>query len=67
MTPLPTARVEPPKRAPPSAEDRGYRIACGHELEFFLRPARRGGELRPLRAVPGLVYRMDPRVDPAGA
>ena len=53
------------KRAVAAAEERGLRIACGHELEFFLfRRTKRGIERYAEK--PGLVYRMDPRVDPRG-
>ena len=54
------------KRAIAEAEQRGLRLLCGHELEFFLfRRTRRG--LERYATGPGLVYRMDPRVDPAGS
>ena len=54
------------KRAIAEGEQHGLRIACGHELEFFLlRPNANGGYDRYVSS-PGLVYRMDPRVDPHG-
>jgi glutamine synthetase len=53
------------KRAIAEAEEHGLRLLCGHELEFFLfRRTRRG--LERYATGPGLVYRMDPRVDPRG-
>jgi glutamine synthetase len=53
------------KRAIAEAEQHGLRLLCGHELEFFLfRRTRRG--LERYATGPGLVYRMDPRVDPRG-
>jgi glutamine synthetase len=53
------------KRAIAEAEQRGLALKCGHELEFFLfRRTRRG--LERYVTAPGLVYRMDPRVDPRG-
>ena len=53
------------KRAIAEVEQHGLRLLCGHELEFFLfRRTRRG--LERYAAGPGLVYRMDPRVDPRG-
>ena len=53
------------KRAIAEAEERGLDLQCGHELEFFLfRRTRRG--LERYASQPGLVYRMDPRVDPRG-
>jgi glutamine synthetase len=54
------------KRAIAEAEARGLAIACGHELEFFLFRRSADGGLEPYAAAPGLVYRMDPRVDPEG-
>jgi glutamine synthetase len=63
--PLPTDPRGILKRAIAEAEQRGLRLACGHELEFFLfRRTRRG--LERYAQTPGLVYRMDPRVDPRG-
>jgi glutamine synthetase len=53
------------KRAIAEAEERGLEIRCGHELEFFLF-RRANGKLEPYAPAPGLVYRMDPRVDPDG-
>jgi glutamine synthetase len=53
------------KRAIAEAEQHGLRLKCGHELEFFVfRRTRRG--LERYVTSPGLVYRMDPRVDPRG-
>jgi glutamine synthetase len=53
------------KRAIAEAEQHGLRFQCGHELEFFLfRRTRRG--LERYAQTPGLVYRLDPRVDPRG-
>jgi glutamine synthetase len=53
------------RRALAAAEAKGLRLSVGHELEFFL--FRRGaGGLEPYQPVPGLVYRMDPAVDPNG-
>jgi glutamine synthetase len=54
------------RRALASAEARGLRLSVGHELEFFL--FRRGADsaLEPYQSMPGLVYRMDPAVDPHG-
>ena len=54
------------KRAIAEAGERGYRIMCGHELEFFLlRPTGSSGYEKYTQS-PGLVYRMDPCVDPEG-
>jgi glutamine synthetase len=65
-SPLPTDPRGILKRAIAEADHRGLRIQCGHELEFFLfRPDGNGGYDRYATA-PGLVYRMDPRVDPKG-
>ncbi len=54
------------RRAIAAAEAAGMHLMVGHELEFFL--FRRGpdGSLERYQPVPGLVYRMDPRVDPEG-
>jgi glutamine synthetase len=53
------------KRAIAEAEQRDLYLQCGHELEFFLfRRSRRG--LERYATEPGLVYRMDPRVDRRG-
>jgi glutamine synthetase len=53
------------RRALAAAEAKGLRLSVGHELEFFL--FRRGaGGLEPYQRMPGLVYRMDPAVDPNG-
>lgn len=64
--PLPTSPRGILRRAIASAEACGYRVACGHELEFFLLRRGPGGELERYAPVPGLVYRMDPRVDAGG-
>lgn len=53
------------KRAVAEAAQRGLRFQCGHELEFFLLKRTRRG-LERYATVPGLVYRLDPRVDPGG-
>jgi glutamine synthetase len=55
------------KRAVATARARGLEISVGHELEFFLLRRTGDGEYEPYQPVPGLVYRMDPRVDPEGA
>jgi glutamine synthetase len=53
------------KRAIAEAAERDLHLQCGHELEFFLfRRTRRG--LERYATEPGLVYRMDPRVDQRG-
>jgi len=54
------------KRAIAEAEQRGIHISCGHELEFFLFRRSESGALERYATLPGLVYRMDPRVDPLG-
>jgi glutamine synthetase len=54
------------KRAISAAEERGLAISTGHELEFFLLRRTPEGRFEPYQPVPGLVYRMDPRVDPEG-
>jgi glutamine synthetase len=54
------------KRAVAEAEQHGISVACGHELEFFLFRRTESGTLEPYASTPGLVYRMDPRVDPLG-
>ena len=64
--PLPTSPRGILRRAIASAEERGYRVACGHELEFFLLRRGADGGLERYAPVPGLVYRMDPRVDAGG-
>ena len=54
-------------RAIAAAEAAGPQISVGHELEFFLLRRTPAGGARALPAArPGLVYRMDPRVDPGG-
>jgi glutamine synthetase len=65
-TPLPADPRGMLKRAIAEAEERGVRIACGHELEFFLFRRTESGVLEPYASTPGLVYRMDPRVDSLG-
>jgi glutamine synthetase len=54
------------KRAIAEAERRGLSISVGHELEFFLLRRAAEGRLEPYQPTPGLVYRMDPVVDPLG-
>lgn len=54
------------RRADAAARERGLELRCGHELEFFLLRRAADGRLEPYQPVPGLVYRMDPRVDPEG-
>ncbi len=54
------------KRAIAYAEENGLSMSVGHELEFFLLRRAGDGRLEPYQPVPGLVYRMDPRVDPEG-
>jgi glutamine synthetase len=54
------------RRAIAAAEAQGLNIHVGHELEFFLLRRTPEGRLEPYQPVPGLVYRMDPRTDPAG-
>lgn len=54
------------KRAVAEAERAGLEIACGHELEFFLLRRTDNGGLEKYAPVPGLVYRLDPCVDPQG-
>lgn len=54
------------KRAIAEANRRGLRLQCGHELEFFLFRRNEQGGLERYAPSPGLVYRMDPRVDPLG-
>jgi glutamine synthetase len=54
------------RRAIAAAEAKGLRFSVGHELEFFLLRRTPEGRLEPYQPVPGLVYRMDPRTDPAG-
>jgi glutamine synthetase len=54
------------RRAIASAEKKGLRISVGHELEFFLLRRTPEGRFEPYQPMPGLVYRMDPRTDPAG-
>ncbi len=54
------------RRAIAEAESHDIRVKCGHELEFFLFRRDADGRLERYAPVPGLVYRMDPRVDPGG-
>lgn len=54
------------RRALATAEASGLRLSVGHELEFFLFRRGPGGSLERYQSVPGLVYRMDPVVDPQG-
>jgi glutamine synthetase len=54
------------RRAIAEAEKRGLRANCAHELEFFLLRRTREGRFEPYVDMPGLVYRLDPRVDPQG-
>lgn len=64
--PLPTDPRGILRRAIAAVREQGLEPFVGHELEFFL--VRRGddGSIAPYQPVPGLVYRMDPRVDPGG-
>jgi glutamine synthetase len=64
--PLPSAPRGILRRAIAEAEAHGYRVACAHELEFFLLRRVEGGRYEPYAPAPGLVYRLDPRVDPEG-
>jgi glutamine synthetase len=64
--PLPAAPRGILKRAIAEAQALDLRIVCGHELEFFLLRRRADGRFDPYAQSPGLVYRMDPRVDPEG-
>jgi len=54
------------RRAIAEAERRGLHVMCGHELEFFLFRRGADGGLERYAPSPGLVYRMDKRVDPEG-
>ena len=54
------------RRAIAAAEAKGMRLSVGHELEFFLFKRGDNGLLERYQPVPGLVYRLDPRVDPGG-
>jgi glutamine synthetase len=54
------------KRAIAEASARGLHVMCGHELEFFLFHRAESGALERYASAPGLVYRMDPRVDSKG-
>ncbi len=64
--PLPASPRGILKRAVAEAERLGLQVACGHELEFFLLRRNSDGGFDPYAGQPGLVYRMDPRVDSAG-
>ena len=64
--PLPSAPRGILKRAIAEAAAHGYRVACGHELEFFLLRRVSDGRYEPYVPGLGLVYRLDPRVDPEG-
>jgi glutamine synthetase len=64
--PLPASPRGILKRAITEAQALDLRIVCGHELEFFLLRRRPDGRFEPYAHAPGLVYRMDPRVDPEG-
>ena len=65
-SPLPAEPRGILRRALAEAEARGIRVKCGHELEFFLLRRTSEGRFEPYADVPGLVYRLDPRVDPLG-
>lgn len=54
------------RRAIAATEAKGLRMSVGHELEFFLLRWTPEGGLERYQPVPGLVYRMDRRVDPGG-
>ena len=53
------------KRACAEAEKRGFTVACGHELEFFLLRAN-GGRYEQYACQSGWVYTLTPSVDTAG-
>ncbi len=65
-SPLPAAPRGILQRAIAEAEARGLRVKCGHELEFFLLRRTPEGRFESYATAPGLVYRLDPRVDPQG-
>lgn len=54
------------RRAIAAARGRGLELSVGHELEFFLLRRDPDGRLAKYTEAPGLVYRMDVRVDPEG-
>jgi glutamine synthetase len=54
------------RRAIAEAQAHGLRVKCGHELEFFLFRRNDQGGIERYAPTPGLVYRMDPRVDADG-
>ncbi|MCI0636505.1 MAG: glutamine synthetase family protein, partial [Actinobacteria bacterium] len=64
--PLPSAPRGILKRAVAEAAAHGYRVVCGHELEFFILRRASDGRYEPYAPGLGLVYRLDPRVDPEG-
>ena len=64
--PLPASPRGILKRAIAEVERLGFQLACGHELEFFLLRRNSGGDFDRYAPAPGLVYRMDPRVDSDG-
>jgi glutamine synthetase len=53
------------KRAVAELEQRGFTVACGHELEFFLLRPGPSGYVQ-YAATPGLVYTHTPAVDTQG-
>lgn len=53
------------KRAIAELDKRGYKAACGHELEFFLLRAGSNG-YEQYAAQPGMVYTQTPSVDTEG-
>jgi glutamine synthetase len=61
--PFPAAPRQILRRAVAEAKSQGLDLRCGHELEFFLF-RRENGRYVPYAETPGLVYRLDPRVDP---
>lgn len=65
-SPLPAEPRGILRRAIADAEARRLRVKYGHELEFFLLRRTPEGRFEPYADVPGLVYRLDPRVDPLG-
>jgi glutamine synthetase len=54
------------KRAIARARAQGLELSVGHELEFFLLRWTPDRRLERYQPIPGLVYRMDVRVDPGG-
>jgi glutamine synthetase len=63
---LPAAPRSILRRAVAEAERHGVIASVGHELEFWLFRRGEDGRLERYAQSPGLVYRMDPRVDPGG-